>query len=58
MLRWRLFLGTLIIAALAGLCWLDHASRLPGTWLMPLAAVFVIFAAAEVSQLMAASGAA
>ena len=57
MLRWRLLLGTLIIAALAGLCWLDHASRLPGTWLMPLAALFVIFATAEVSQLMAAGGA-
>ena len=57
MLRWRLIFGTLIIAALAGLCWLDHASRLPGTWLMPLAVIFVIFATAETSQLMAASGA-
>jgi phosphatidate cytidylyltransferase len=57
MLRWRLVLGTLIIAALAGLCWLDHLASLPGTWLMPLAVVFVIFAAAEVTQLMAAAGA-
>ncbi|MGA2062358.1 MAG: phosphatidate cytidylyltransferase [Thermoguttaceae bacterium] len=57
MLRWRLLLGTLIIAALAGLCWLDHAARLPGTWLMPLAVVFVILATAEASQLMAAAGA-
>ncbi len=58
MLRWRLLLGTLIIAALAGLCWLDHLASLPGTWLMPLAVIFVIFATAETSQLMAASGAA
>jgi phosphatidate cytidylyltransferase len=57
MLRWRLVLGTLIIAALAGLCWLDHLASLPGTWLMPLAVVFVVFAAAEASQLMAAGGA-
>jgi len=57
MLRWRLLFGTLIIAALAGLCWLDHVAWLPGTWLMPLAAVFVVFAAAEVMQLSAAGGA-
>ncbi len=57
MLRWRLLLGTLIIAALAGLCWLDHAASLPGTWLMPLAVIFVIFASAETSEFMAAAGA-
>jgi phosphatidate cytidylyltransferase len=57
MLRWRLIFGTLIIAALAGLCWLDHLASLPGTWLMPLAAIFVVFAASEVMQLSAAGGA-
>jgi len=57
MLHWRLVLGTLIIAALAGLCWLDHTAGLPGTWLMPLALVFVILATAELSQLLAAGGA-
>ena len=56
MLRWRLLLGTLIIAALAGLCWLDHAARLPGTWLMPLAVIFTIFATAETSQLINSAG--
>jgi phosphatidate cytidylyltransferase len=56
MLRWRLLLGTLIIAALAGMCWLDHLASLPGTWLMPLAVVFAVFATAETSQLMAAGG--
>jgi phosphatidate cytidylyltransferase len=57
MLRWRLVLGTVIIAALAGLCWLDHLASLPGTWLMPLAVIFVILATQEASQLMAAGGA-
>jgi phosphatidate cytidylyltransferase len=57
MLRWRLLFGTLIIAALAALCWLDHVAWLPGTGLMPLAAIFVIFAASEVMQLSAVGGA-
>jgi phosphatidate cytidylyltransferase len=57
MLRWRLLLGILIIAALAGLCRLDHTAWLPGTWLMPLAAIFVILATEETSQLMAAGSA-
>ena len=56
MLRWRLLLGTLIIAALAALCWLDHAAALPGTWLMPLAVIFAVLATGETSQLMAAAG--
>jgi phosphatidate cytidylyltransferase len=55
MLRWRLLLGTLIIAALAGLCWLDSIARLPGVWLMPLAVVFTLFAAAETAQLITAA---
>ncbi len=39
MLRWRLILGVLLIAGLAGLCWLDaHAAR-PGVYLGPLAIV-------------------
>ena len=34
MLRWRLLLGTLIIAALVALCWLDNrATAMPGVWL-------------------------
>jgi phosphatidate cytidylyltransferase len=56
MLYSRLFLGTFIIVALAGLCWLDHAAWLPGTWLVPLAVAFVILATAEVSQLMQSGG--
>lgn len=57
MLSWRLLLGTVIIAALAGLCRLDHAAWLPGTWLMPLAAVFLILATAELLQLLQSGGA-
>jgi phosphatidate cytidylyltransferase len=56
MLRWRLLLGTLIIAALAGLCWLDHAATFPGTYLMPVAVIFAYFASAETVQLMNAAG--
>ncbi len=54
MLYWRLALGTLIIAALAGMCWLDHRALLPGIWLMPLAAAFAILATAELVRLMKA----
>jgi phosphatidate cytidylyltransferase len=58
MLHWRLLFGTIIIAALAGLCWLDHLALLPGAWLMPLALVFVFVASAELVQLMRSAGAA
>jgi len=47
LLHWRLILGTLIVAALAGLCWLDwHAAR-PGIYLLPLALVLAWLAAGE-----------
>ncbi|HEY3395560.1 MAG TPA: CDP-archaeol synthase [Lacipirellulaceae bacterium] len=47
MLRWRLILGALFIAALVGLCWLDfHATR-PGVFLLPLAAVLSLAGAGE-----------
>jgi phosphatidate cytidylyltransferase len=57
MLRWRFLLGTLIIAALVGLCWLDHTASVPGVWLMPVAAILVVLATSEVMQLMRAAGA-
>ena len=47
MLRWRLILGPLIVAALAGLCWLDWRAVRPGTYLLPLALVASILAANE-----------
>lgn len=37
MLRWRILLGTLFIAALVILCWLDCVVTRPGAFLLPLA---------------------
>jgi phosphatidate cytidylyltransferase len=37
LLRWRLILGTLFIAALVMLCWLDYSVGRPGAFLLPLA---------------------
>jgi phosphatidate cytidylyltransferase len=53
MLRWRLILGVLIIAALVGLCWLDANASLPGVWLMPLAIAAAILATKEYLDLAA-----
>lgn len=50
MLRWRLLLGALFIAALAGLCWLDGqqvAGLPPGGWLFPLAILLSLAASGE-----------
>ena len=37
MLRWRLILGTLLVAALVMLCWLDYRVTRPGAFLLPVA---------------------
>lgn len=55
MLRWRLLLGTLIIAAVAGLGWVDHGASLAEVWL-PLLIVACLLGSREVLYL-AASGA-
>jgi phosphatidate cytidylyltransferase len=57
MLRWRLVLGTALIAAMAGLCWLDaqHPSA-PGIWLLPIALVATVLATSELLDLLAAAG--
>jgi phosphatidate cytidylyltransferase len=47
LLRWRLTLGTLFIAALVGLCWLDARAAQPGVVLLPLAILFSLAAAGE-----------
>ena len=47
MLSWRLTLGTLFIAALVGLCWLDARAAQPGIVLLPLAIVLSIAGAGE-----------
>ncbi|MEN6405842.1 MAG: phosphatidate cytidylyltransferase [Thermoguttaceae bacterium] len=51
MLRWRLLLGTLLIAALVGLCWLDARASLPGAWLLPVALAAAALATREVLDL-------
>ena len=56
MLRWRLFLGTLIIAALVGLCWLDQASAIPGVVLLPILVVFALLGSQEILGLLRACG--
>jgi phosphatidate cytidylyltransferase len=55
MLRWRLLLGILLIAALVALCWLDHRATLPGVWLLPLALVATVLATKEVLDLAASA---
>ncbi len=66
MLKWRLLLGTAIILALIGLCWLDAQSDLPkemqvvriglpGVALMPLALVLAALATQEVLRLCSAA---
>ncbi|NLY02981.1 MAG: phosphatidate cytidylyltransferase [Rhodopirellula sp.] len=56
MLRWRLLLGTTIIAGLVLLCWLDYQAAIPGVWLMPVAVVLTVLATGEVLQLVRAAG--
>lgn len=67
MLRWRLLLGILIIAALLALCWLDyrlyqitgigqHVEGIRGIALLPVLLVFVVLASREVLHLAAAGG--
>jgi phosphatidate cytidylyltransferase len=56
MLRWRLTLGTLIIAALVGLFWLDYRATIPGIGLFPLLIVLVVLASQEVLDLARAGG--
>jgi phosphatidate cytidylyltransferase len=56
MLRWRLLLGALFIAALAGLCWLDGSQALgaaPGLWLFPLALLLSLAASGEMLWMLA-----
>ena len=56
MLRWRLLLGTLIIAVLVALCWLDYRATMPGVWLLPLAIIAAVLATKELLDLAALAG--
>jgi phosphatidate cytidylyltransferase len=53
-LRWRLILGVLLIAGLAGLCWLDAHAPLPGLFLAPLAFLAAALAAGEMLRMFRA----
>jgi phosphatidate cytidylyltransferase len=52
LLRWRLLLGTILIATLVALCWLDYSSSSPGLWLAPIAFVLAIAASKEAIWLL------
>ena len=57
MLRWRLLLGTLLIAAIAGFGWLDaHSEAAAGIWLMPALLIFTLLATSEMLSLLRAAG--
>ncbi|MEN6449031.1 MAG: phosphatidate cytidylyltransferase [Thermoguttaceae bacterium] len=56
MLRWRLLLGTLIVAVLVGLCWVDARSNGSGVWLLPVALIAAVLATGEMLALLAAAG--
>jgi phosphatidate cytidylyltransferase len=56
MLRWRLTIGALLIAALAGLCWLDATAARPGIALAGLAIVAAVLAVGEMRRMFRSSG--
>ncbi len=55
MLRWRIGLGAVLIAALVGLLWLDAVTAPPGAWLFFVALAIGLAAAHEVVALFAAA---
>ena len=55
MLKWRLLLGTAIILAVVGLCWLDAKSDLPGVAMVPVLLVLTALATQEVLRLARAA---
>ena len=56
MLRTRLIVGTLLIAVLVGLSWLDHLAAIPGMWLAPALIALVVLATQELLGLWTPSG--
>lgn len=53
MLSWRLLLGVLFAAGLAGLCWADFHAQVPGVWLLPLGLALSVLASGELLWLFA-----
>jgi phosphatidate cytidylyltransferase len=56
LLRWRLIIGVVLTAALAGLCWLDAVGPRPGIVLAGLAVVAAALAAGEMRRMFSARG--
>jgi phosphatidate cytidylyltransferase len=56
LLKWRLTLGAVFIAALAGLCWLDTVVTRPGIVLLALALVVAALAAGEMRRIYSRRG--
>jgi phosphatidate cytidylyltransferase len=56
MLRWRLILGILFIAALAVICWLDTVVTRPGAFLLPLALMLSWMAVVEFLDMLNQKG--
>jgi phosphatidate cytidylyltransferase len=56
LLRWRLLLGIVLIAVLAGTCWLDFYARTPGVWLAPVSLVVCALASGEILWLWGSAG--
>jgi phosphatidate cytidylyltransferase len=55
-LRWRLIIGTVLVALLLGLCWLDVRADYPGVYLFPLAVVLCVLGADELIAMFRAVG--
>jgi phosphatidate cytidylyltransferase len=56
LLRWRLIFGTLFIAALVALCWLDYRATWPGVYLWPLAIAVSLAGAGELLAMFGRRG--
>jgi phosphatidate cytidylyltransferase len=56
MLRWRLIIGTALVALLLGLCWFDIRAVYPGVYLFPLALVLCVLGADELVAMFRAVG--
>jgi phosphatidate cytidylyltransferase len=56
MLRWRLLLGTILIAVLVWLCWMDAHAATPGAWLLPVVLAITVLATKEILDLAATVG--
>jgi phosphatidate cytidylyltransferase len=56
MLRWRLIIGTVLVALLLGLCWLDVNARNPGFYLLFLGLVLCLLSVDELIAMFRAIG--